>query len=945
MPQNHDITSLEGLMGNSSDAEGWPTLDEIKQRRVFIDNNLINKVEDIFRKNNHCLIRGAEGRGKTVLARVIAYNKERQDWKIRFIDVREISEDRVTYICRQIEHAAMGKKVLLVVENAHYSLDVITPQLVQLVKKYPHVHFIFTSRREEEKFSDPFEEWEDEGCYVDLTPDLKEVGHIIETFISSAKINYSLTEQDISWIVTEFGEKAVNLRRLRWYLETWKEKGGPLCSVKRTEVSEKVLRHYRSDLGYNDELRDILYKVAGIFQFDVEFYGGGYDRAILSKFKKSGIITFREGTLHGGYYKLEHSTDASHIIDAFADHLGKNSDDITIEILKEYLLNKPVNYFELMMALSQSKKKRILSEIFEDQEIYKVIFDIIKQDCILKMSGILRYLTYARGKGEGLRSWVQYKNLWGGSAEEQKNTLKTKLTEASLSEISSLLSTLKRIDVNEKDWLENEILDDDVSAQKAKDASFQTIRNFTSSLSKEKRSAFISKLDPEIMADKVVPSSSKVPIQFFLKDCIRDPYSINFARSFLIFLNKNGKLTGLIEELKNYKTQAVQVFLRVIKHIDSDLFEEIKSTLSAYWPKILLSSGLNRAFVSHLYKYRWTSGKRKEDARLIVNNLASTGLSEQIRNLYSKPDTKPLKILGKLLHCVHQIAFKTDKYAIGKIAQEIVNNTDLKMRDRYTFEQLSLLTNNVKQCNELAWMQLCNRILSELNLNDYISIPFDQGLALLVGDIYQFNKEKGQELADKILRLDFNILLDGSEIKAISRLLWSLLQIDEPRTKSWVQNVENDKWLSNARKSSTCYDAFQLLWGLYHVDEEKGKNVTRSFANNMLSNLSTVKVKDLPLLGFFVFCDIPFDLKNISIPSPREIAEKISEDLSFDKLVFCICLLKRKSDELPKIFLKGLKKLLLSRDMVFSVKEMMEKHPFENTRKVLLKIFKDYEVQ
>jgi hypothetical protein len=110
----------------------------------------------------------------------------------------------------------------------------------------------------------------------------------------------------------------------------------------------------------------------------------------------------------------------------------------------------------------------------------------------------------------------------------------------------------------------------------------------------------------------------------------------------------------------------------------------------------------------------------------------------------------------------------------------------------------------------------------------------------------------------------------------------------------------------------------------------------------MLSNLSAIEVQDLPLLGFFVFCDIPFD-PNISIPSPREIAEKISEDISFAKVAFCLCLLKKKNDKLPKEFLKELERQLFSRNIAFSVKEMMEKHPFENTRKVLMKIFKDFD--
>jgi hypothetical protein len=319
-------------------------------------------------------------------------------------------------------------------------------------------------------------------------------------------------------------------------------------------------------------------------------------------------------------------------------------------------------------------------------------------------------------------------------------------------------------------------------------------------------------------------------------------------------------------------------------------------------------------------------------------------LSEPIRKLFSHPQAKPLKGLSKLLDCAHQIAFKTEKDAVEKVAEQIVNNTDLKMQEKYTTEQLSFLVNNVKKCNELAYERLCDRILSELKLSDYITIPFDKGSAFLVWDIYQYNQEKGQELTNRIFSLDFNKLFDRSETEAVSILIWNMLQVNGSKAQSWIRNIEEKKWLSKALSSST-HDAFRLLWSLYHADEERGKSVARSLANKiiMLPTLAALEVKDLPLLGFFIYCGIQFDL-NIPIPSPHEIAEKVSADPHLSELAFCVCLLQKKNDKIMREFLKELGRCLFIKFRTFSIEELLEKHPFENTRQLLMEIFKDFDL-
>jgi KaiC/GvpD/RAD55 family RecA-like ATPase len=331
------IVSLQTLLKDPS--KGWPTFEDLQKGRVFIENNLIKRIYDILRENNGCLIRGAEGRGKTVLARVVSYNmyENKKVQNIYFIDVRDIREEELHNVLKQAKRAAESKKTMLIIENAHYSLDKITSELVRLVEDYPETLFIFTSRDilpEGEQFPDPFKEWKEKGWYIDLTPGLEQACHIIETFVRAEKINYSLTDQDKDWIEKEFGQETINLRRLKWYLQTWRrtglEKMAPLSSVKKEEVLKEVIEYYIGELrrGIKEgelmryvELEDMLKKIAGIYQFEVNFYGKNFNKAALIELEEKGIIT----SIEGGYYRLQHPTDAVYIMEAFAYKEKKKS--------------------------------------------------------------------------------------------------------------------------------------------------------------------------------------------------------------------------------------------------------------------------------------------------------------------------------------------------------------------------------------------------------------------------------------------------------------------------------------------------------------------------------------------------------------------------------------------------------------------------------------------
>jgi hypothetical protein len=129
---------------------------------------------------------------------------------------------------------------------------------------------------------------------------------------------------------------------------------------------------------------------------------------------------------------------------------------------------------------------------------------------------------------------------------------------------------------------------------------------------------------------------------------------------------------------------------------------------------------------------------------------------------------------------------------------------------------------------------------------------------------------------------------------------------------------------------------------LYHANEQGGKNVTRLLAEMVLPTLRSIKVEDLPILGFFVFCGIQFDL-NIPIPSHYEIAEQITKDLTLSELVFCICFLKKYNKLLEK-FSNELSRYIFLRNVKFSINEMTGKYPFETTRQLIIEILNGFDL-
>lgn len=781
---------------------GWPTLKDIEQEYVFRDEELIKKVNYILTKYKYCLIRGAEGRGKTVLARIIANDKHNEKWKVRFCDIGSIKDSDIDHIFKQIEQVD-DEKTIIIFENSNTSLDKITPYLIKFIKsKCKFASFIFTYRKiipakKEVFIENPFEVWEENRWYVDINPDLNTTMGVIKKFIAVNNINYKLTEQDEFWINNRIGIEneqigVANLRRLHWYLITWKENGGKLHDIEKHHVLEKILKDV-NNLD-DDDMKEMLLKISGVYQFDVYFYGKNYNNKSLSKLTRTGIIS----ALPGYYFRLQHSTDAAHIIEAEASLKAmKYTDIVTTDILIDYLSLKPENYQYVLKALYDNKKRNILLNIYKDENAYKDIFDLIVNDTFQNVILHLLNLNLIFSEEKALKFWRCYKNNLGDSEIEQKNQLLKKLSDTPLSGINFLLSFFKKTDVDEKNWLINEVLDEEILTEKVNSSSISIIDNFFRYLPEKKIQSIISGINIEELVEKSLnlKTNNAQRITWILRYLVKDKSNKEIANSYLLAIYKRGKLVTL---LKNSDFKVIIGFLDEVKFINPYLYKKIISLISPFWLQLILSSSLN-IIMRQLqdlcfYKNRWKFGNPEKSAKLIVRNLALKDLSDQIHDLFNQNQNEnqnQFKVLGKLLSFSYRISNKTDKDALETIALQIVNNIDFNQYKCYTISEVYHLTDNVKNCSIFAWKKLCEKIISEQDLTPYIKTPLCSGLSGLILQLYQYNEKIGQELAEKIFQLNVNNIIIDTESEVASHAIKDMFKINPIKTKKWVENCND----------------------------------------------------------------------------------------------------------------------------------------------------------
>ena len=94
----------------------------IRDKKLYRNNDYINKVKQYLDEKKFCLIKAPEGRGKTYLSRIIAYDYHTiRKMKVYFLDLKKYNNISDTEIDDKLQewHTDKNNNYLIVIENVH----------------------------------------------------------------------------------------------------------------------------------------------------------------------------------------------------------------------------------------------------------------------------------------------------------------------------------------------------------------------------------------------------------------------------------------------------------------------------------------------------------------------------------------------------------------------------------------------------------------------------------------------------------------------------------------------------------------------------------------------------------------------------------------------------------------------------------------------------------
>jgi hypothetical protein len=339
----------------------------IKSNQIYRNEKKITEITDTLRKRRICLIRAMEGRGKTFLSRIVAYQLyTKEGFDVYFVDLKnngiriESIEDKLRSSSdsnkkKEAEQTKNEKtKCLLVFENAHSFSEL--DKLTEIIDKWReeensnNLFFLLNARYTTEDY-DPLLEWS-ARFVVKLNPDMEDIEGIICLYenitnaqrekkrqvIERTKFDQFITDKIFNLKTKSQNENiSANLRLLNIYLRVWQEDDS-IDSIDKIE-DDKIFRKF-SDVYRIGRIKfseiQILLFLSSIYQFDVPFYADEKNHEecnYLSELTQDGRIYVSDK----GCFHLPHSIDALWLCKTICDFKNYNYVGKTSEYVKKYI--------------------------------------------------------------------------------------------------------------------------------------------------------------------------------------------------------------------------------------------------------------------------------------------------------------------------------------------------------------------------------------------------------------------------------------------------------------------------------------------------------------------------------------------------------------------------------------------------------------------------------
>ncbi len=297
----------------------------IRDGRLHLNEDYIKKVTQYLDDRKFCLIKAPEGRGKTYLSRIIAYNyHHNRGMEVYFLEMKYNSGIPVNGIDDILKewHKNSKKDYLIVIENVHVYEEL--EALRELIKgwinpKGNRFRFLLNARPTDLEL-EVFSQWEEK---VELIPNNKDVNDIINLFSKEVgREPFADAKERKSFVnkIYQSKEKAsgANLRLLKIYLETWQlhPEIEFISGVSEKTVNSEFRRLYLAHRT-NEEV-EALWFVSSLYQFDAPLHEDIVQD--VGELVKDGLLRFENNKYH-----LPHSVDASFLYKSICGYKGKDS--------------------------------------------------------------------------------------------------------------------------------------------------------------------------------------------------------------------------------------------------------------------------------------------------------------------------------------------------------------------------------------------------------------------------------------------------------------------------------------------------------------------------------------------------------------------------------------------------------------------------------------------
>lgn len=299
----------------------------IRDRKLHLNVDYINQVKQYLDEKKFCLIKAPEGRGKTYLSRIIAFDYyHNQGMEIYFLDFKDNNGITINNIDDILQewHKNNHKQYLLVIENVHAYKELLA--LRSLINGWINSNgncfcFLLNTRPTDIELDD-FSNW---GEIVELNPNKDDVDDIINLFSKEVgRKPFASDRQRDSFVEKIYPNKkkssGANLRLLKIYLETWQNHNEIqyISSVSEKTVIDEFRRLYLLYRSQNEV--EALWYISSLFQFDVPLHEDFvFD---VGNLVEDGLLRFEKNK-----YYLPHSVDATFLYKAICDYRRKNYAD------------------------------------------------------------------------------------------------------------------------------------------------------------------------------------------------------------------------------------------------------------------------------------------------------------------------------------------------------------------------------------------------------------------------------------------------------------------------------------------------------------------------------------------------------------------------------------------------------------------------------------------